>query len=151
MKFYAHAIFEESHIILNFNIVPNDETWDILMKCRHCRDATLNVSSGTHIALFGLHEHNSFSLFDPERPFPLRCLVELDRILKIRTREPRLLSVFSKSGPVNRFFGSFSGLLEGLLAKRPGVLGLQLSKLAKDPDSRILRTRIRSSSILKKS
>ena len=29
------------------------------------------------------------------------------------------------------------------MAKRPGVLGLQLSKLAKDPDSRILRTRIR--------
>ena len=39
----------------------------------------------------------------------------------------------------------FWGLLEGLLAKRPGVIGLQLSKLAKDPNSRILRTQIRHS------
>ena len=59
--------------------------------------------------------------------------VELYRILKIRTREPRLLSVFSKLRPVNWFFGSFLGLLEGLLSKRPGFLNPQLSKLAKDP------------------
>ena len=71
--------------------------------------------------------------------------LELYRIPKIRTREPRVLSVFSQSGSVNWFFRSSLGLLKGLLAKRPVFIGLQLSKLAKDPDSQILRTRIRHS------
>ena len=107
---------------------------------------TTSPPSPSFLPLSSVFLHSSSPSLTPSTKRGSR--LELYRILKIRIREPRLLSVFSKSGPVNQFFGSFSGLLEGLLAKRPGVLGLQLSKLAKDPDSRILRTRIRYSSTI---